>query len=316
MESRHVTLAGHEVTLQSAGRNLADTLTRAFTDVRLEPAGRHGELTIKCWDTESTNVEPPPPPCEDLLRRGYYSVDVNRLRLTFSAVSGVLQAYLSEKQIAYAWFRSTSALPGWEVAAPLRTVISWCAESWGAVLAHAAVVGREDGGILLAGASGAGKSTTALACAAAGQAFLGDDCALVTIQGRPVAHTVYRTAKLDRAFLSSKLASLLSLETDLRHDRSKAILEFPRNRGVSLHRCPVVAVVTQGRTRSNATQLTTVSPARALASLAPSTLLQSPGTGQRSLDLLTELVRSVPCYELQAGAQLGDVAARLLAILR
>lgn len=168
---------------------------------------------------------------------------------------------------------------------------------------------------MLAGASGAGKSTAALAAVASGARFLSDDCALLKMEPGPVAHMVYRTAKVDRTCLASELAALRPYETKLEHDRGKAILAFPRGERMLLARCPIVAVLVQSIAESDGTRIATVSPGRALAALAPSTLLQSPGTGQQSLDVLAEIVNSVPCYELRSGRNLEQVAARLLSLL-
>ena len=60
---------------------------------------------------------------------------------------------------------------------------------------HSAAVEVDGRGVLLIGASGAGKSTTAMACAAAGLGFLGDDLCLVDPRSRTV-HSWYSTMKL------------------------------------------------------------------------------------------------------------------------
>ena len=63
-------------------------------------------------------------------------------------------------------------------------------------------MGTAEGGALLLGASGAGKSTTTLACLASGLAIAGDDFVLVEPAGiDAVVHSISTTAKLSRAAL-------------------------------------------------------------------------------------------------------------------
>ena len=63
-------------------------------------------------------------------------------------------------------------------------------------LMHAGAVGYADGGVLLAGKSGSGKSTTALACLASDLLFASDDYVCVATTAQPWVHSLYSTAKL------------------------------------------------------------------------------------------------------------------------
>jgi hypothetical protein len=67
---------------------------------------------------------------------------------------------------------------------------------------HAGAVAYEGAAALIIGASGAGKSTTVLACAMAGACFLGDDLVLVESAGdndnaEPTVHCLFATLKLN-----------------------------------------------------------------------------------------------------------------------
>jgi hypothetical protein len=64
---------------------------------------------------------------------------------------------------------------------------------------HAGAVAYEGAAALVVGASGAGKSTTVLACAMAGAGFLGDDLVLVESghNAGPVVHCLFATLKLN-----------------------------------------------------------------------------------------------------------------------
>ena len=66
---------------------------------------------------------------------------------------------------------------------------------------HAAAVGTADGGVLIVGRGGVGKSTTALACLAAGMKYVADDYLVVQLDPEPRAFQLYGTAKLEASQL-------------------------------------------------------------------------------------------------------------------
>src|SRR4051794_7273185 len=70
-------------------------------------------------------------------------------------------------------------------------------QRFGRQLLHAAAVGTEQGGVVITGRGGVGKSTAALLCLEAGLAYLGDDYVVVALEPQPMAYSLYCTAKLD-----------------------------------------------------------------------------------------------------------------------
>lgn len=50
-----------------------------------------------------------------------------------------------------------------------------------------------------------------------------------------------------------------------------------------------------------------ISPIEALKALAPSTLFQLIGAGQKDFRAMAELVRTVPCYRLELGTDLAAI---------
>jgi hypothetical protein len=304
LERRELQVGGRRICLEFAGNALTEDLTKFLAPAKL--GHEAPSLRIKVWDTESTGVEPPPAPPALFTRAP--EIERQGQRFAFSAVSSTLQFYDERTSTAHYWVRKPSRVACWERAAPFRTSLAWWAESSGAALVHAAVVGSAERGVLLAGSSGAGKSTTALACLASGLAFLSDDCAMLRIEaGAPTAYGLYRTAKVDATSLGARLHTLSTLDTSLVHDRGKSILALPRQDPRLLLRSDICAVITQTVARDGKTRMRSETPARALQALAPSTLLQTPGVGQRTLDILATLVASVPCYALESGDDLARV---------
>jgi hypothetical protein len=305
-----VSIAGRWVALQFAGEALVEKLTTMLSGTArrgAEPA----EFAIRIWDTVSSGVEPPPPPAAAEVHRGYASLGGGEVRLAYSAVSSTLYALRQADRVAYGWVRDANGIRPWEIAAPFRALLGWWVESWGGVMAHAAVVGTRERGILLAGPSGAGKSTSALACAAVGLGFLGDDCAVITDGPRPEAHALYRAAKLGRSMLGRALARLEPWDTRLPSDRDKAILRLEEPAAKLLRSATIAAVVAHRVGERSETSLRRATAAEVLASLAPSTLLQNPGSGQASLEVLARVVRRCECFTLEAGRDLDELAAKL-----
>ena len=92
---------------------------------------------------------------------------------------------------------SSAATPDWMDRVPFRTILTWWAADRGLAMVHASAVAWGDGAALIAGGSGAGKSTTAMACLAAGLDLLGDDACVVGLDPEPHLWSVYRRAKLE-----------------------------------------------------------------------------------------------------------------------
>ena len=90
------------------------------------------------------------------------------------------------------------AVPWWERAAPLRAeALFWALAGQGRHLVHAGAVGDERGGVLVAGASGSGKTTVTLAALLHGLSYVADDYVLLHDRGELTACSIYGTAKLD-----------------------------------------------------------------------------------------------------------------------
>ncbi len=87
---------------------------------------------------------------------------------------------LEREREAFTCFRDAKRIPAWDVATPFRDLLQgWNRLNDGHVI-HGGVVADEENAVLLAGAGGAGKSSTALACLLHSDLyFLGDDLCLI-----------------------------------------------------------------------------------------------------------------------------------------
>ena len=298
-------VGGHVVRLVSAGPALADILTRPLhpaPEATAEPA-----LTIRVLDSQSSGLPLPPlpwPPDAQFTRNeapGFHRD--HTLLAAFQAEAGLLSLYLPAQREAIVWARSADGLPDYERAAPLRLLFSWWAETVGLQLVHAGAVGRPDGGVLLAGRGGSGKSTSTLACLGSRLQLAGDDYVLVRPGAAPHIFSLYASAKLTPTSLTW-LPHLAPLVANDRPPDEKALLFLRPHAAASLCEGFPLRAILLPRVSGAASRLTPASPAVALRLLAPSTIFQLAGADGTTLTRLAQLVRAAPCYALDLGPDL------------
>lgn len=211
---------------------------------------------------------------------------------------------------ALSWSRDPSRLPVWDTGAPLRTPLRWALRGRRRHLVHAAVVGDARGGVLLAGMSGSGKSTTALACALAGLGFTGDDFCVVEPGTPPVAHALYAIAKVDDAALALLPGLGDRVVWDERTPEGKTLVAP----GAIARALPLRAIVLPHvGTRTGPLQPAVA--AQALLALAPSTLIQLPGSRPVDHAAIAELARALPVFLLELGPDPAAVVAAVRGVL-
>ena len=321
-------LGGGLVRLRFAGSALLPSVLSAFEHVQTDGAGEGDPvLTVEMWDGASTGVLPPPFPLRggDAPVRGetriYPEAGVSILFHggvqprdgTFEAIT----IFDERPSVARYFLTAPDSISWYERAAPLRGVLHWGLARPDRLLVHAGAVGIGGTGVLLAGPAGSGKSTTAVASLLAGHDYLGDDYVLVDMAGsRPVAHSLYATAKLTPA-----ATALLPCLPDIYrghppHDAKKHVVDISRLRpnGVCTS-TSVAAIVLPRLCPGVATGVRPASATAALLALAPTTVFQAPRHDGAALRPLAELARRVPAYVLDLGGspeEVGPVLAQLL----
>jgi hypothetical protein len=221
-----------------------------------------------------------------------------------------------ERRTAVFWIRDWRRLPTWETGAPLRAILHWWLGDHRRGFVHGAGVGLGSGGALIVGKGGSGKSTTALACLDAGLAYAGDDYCLVGATETPYVHSVYSSAKLTPDSMLRFPRLQQTLGTAGRADGEKSVLFlYPSYRSQLLGGFPLRAILVPRITGRSASDVSALSPSKALLQLAPSSLFQLPGRTPAGFAAIAALVRSVPCYTLQLGTDLSGVASAVAAVL-
>lgn len=299
---RSIRIGDSPVRLRFAGDTLAEELGHAFGHL-VDESGDEPALTIHAWDSEDSGTPPPPlPSLAPGSPRGsiVYTADEGR-HIASRPALGQLSAYDGATARAWFWCQSAQELPFWEPAAPFRQILHWWLPDRGALLLHGAAVGREDGGVLLVGAGGSGKSTSALSCLASDLLYAGDDYVAVELEPSPRVLSLFCSGKLapDHSQLLSHLPSPSFAGDGALEEKSVFYVaeRFPERmcRGF-----PLRAIVAP-RVQGTEPRISERGPAQVLAALAPSTLLQLVPARQEALSAMAGLLASIPAFGLDVG---------------
>jgi hypothetical protein len=308
---RYYRLDGHSLRLRFASAAPASVVMPALEHLAAGPDGAPA-LTVWLWDTRSTGVGMPPPPwpVDGFVRaKKGWRLDGPRYRISHEPGSGAFQLLDKQRRLAIVHWTAADRLPQYERGSPLLALLQWWMDRRRVGLIHAAAVGTEEGGVLLVGRGGSGKSTAALACLSAGLRYVGDDYCLLSFRPGPYVSSLYNSAKvsLDQVDRFPLLKPSLSAHSD--PESGKALCFIHRCRPSSLWPgFPVRAVLVPRVTGRPGTTLQSISPARAMLAVAPSSIFHFQGQADRALRRLGRLVKQVPCYALDAGTDLAGIA--------
>lgn len=294
-------IAGRSVLIRYGDQMLAELLTRSMRHLR-DYAASAPDLSIDCWTVAAGLAASRPGGCPV---RGLTYMERGTTHLTWDPPVGPLVIYDRERHRAWIRFGPVDSILNWEVARPFRKILHWWAADCHLQYVHAAAVGSAQGGLLLAGRSGSGKSTTALACLASGMAYAGDDYCLVEPGGTPYVHGLYLSGlgNQQTAELIPALRNALLSGPRLPDDGSAKHLIYADDISPSSVTTgfPLRAIVVPQITGGATSQLLPISPFEALRALAPSTVLQLPGKRGSGLARIADLVRNVPSWKLNLG---------------
>ena len=306
---RSYIIGGYHIRLSFAGAALL-SLTKALEHLAADGQSTP-DLTICLWDSESTGQRMVPRPWSesDFLARGVIQgYNTERIYTAFQHGSGAVSVLDKERNLAVFW-APDARLPYWEYGSPLRSILHWWLLSQGLQLVHAAAVGNSNGGVLIGGKGGSGKSTTALACLESNLNYIGDDYTLLALDsGRPVVHSLYNSAKLNSDHVQRFPALLPKVANPDRLADETALLfvneHYPAKVATQL---PVRAVLLPRVTGLPETRWKRVSVAMSLAALAPSTIFQLPRAGNEAFQFLAAFIRQLPCFSLEVGTNLSTI---------
>lgn len=181
---------------------------------------------------------------------------------------------------------------------------------------HGAAVGHGNGGVLILGHNGAGKSTAALTCLVDGMPYVADDHCLVSLDGEPLAHSIYGTGKVVFEEMGSFPQLAPAAQTHNRPDGEKALY--------FLAGLPIAHLVRRLRLRAiflariahrPRTGLREIGQAEGFRALAESCALHAPTSRAQALRIFRGLVQRLPSYVLELGRDLHSTPAAIRGFL-
>ena len=310
IERMPIVLGGTSLVFEFAGPALLPRLGAPFEHLRT--ADGAAAITVRAWDSESTGVSLPEelPSTWSVYSQSLPAMsDAGSRRWTYFRPDPGLTVFDSPSQEATYWVPAASSLTYGDIAGGFRAIIAWAMAERGMVFLHSAAVAWAGRGALIVGASGSGKSSTALSCLLAGIEYLGDDHCLLDLRDTPRVHSVYAAAKLHDAQLARfpELDAFVVNRDRIAPEKGVAIL-YPAFRDLLPVSRPLSAVLVPRITGREHSTIVPVSPAAALAALAPSTLLQMASADRGGLAAMGRLVRRVPCFSLELGTEPAEIA--------
>jgi hypothetical protein len=293
---------------------LADQMSRALEHLAAPPA-REVALTIDCWDTAGTGVSCPMPhwPARSFAARGeIHDLDGPDMRIAYFSWLKLLNVYFPQRARAYYCLPSARPFPLQQFGSPALTIFSWWFATLGWQLLHAAAVGTSQGGVLIAGHGGAGKSTLAFSTLGSPLRYLSDDYCALAPGTPPQAVALYNSGKLTETSLG--LLPHLRGHAANGHDagREKAIFflheQFPSQQ---LPQVPLRAVVLP-ELSGHESSLEPITPRQLRETIVRSTLVQLAGSAQMDILRLLKLIHPLPAYRLRHGSDFAGTHRLLL----
>lgn len=308
---RHYQVADRRVSFHPAGSALIPFVTPALAHLAAEPAA--AELRVYLYDSASTDT-PFVFPSEEVrarFERGeVWSYRDDGHQLVIDPYSKTATLFDAAAAASWFWTPSAQGFSYHETSFPLRLVWRWWLEPKGIYLTHAAAVANARGAVLVAGPGGTGKSTTALACLAAGLGYVGDDFVLTRAEPSPHVYSLYCSAKMHTAQLRHFARLNNRVINPHRNRDDKALLMLGAQFGDALCMdAPLRALFIPRIRGGGATRLTPLAAPMALRQLAVGTFFVTLNANQAEMDTMAQLARTLPCYTLDLGDRFDEIPA-------
>lgn len=308
-------IAGAPVRLNFAAHGMVSEVARALAHLEAPPRSAADDLTVHIWDGSEAPM--PLPHGWEFAQwardggNGFY-VD-ERYFVAAQASPEMLYMLDVEQRRALFWIADAWHFPYCETAAPLRPLLHEWLSRRGHLPVHGAAVGTADGGLLLVGRGGSGKSNAALSCLRSDLLYASDDFCSVSNEHGWMVHSLYATGKVHPGDLT-RMPWLRPMGDERRRpEEEKAVFFLNEHLPKRLiTHFPLRAVVLVRVAPERFTRIGKVSRGAALRALGMNPLfLSSASAKARRLAVMADLVRALPSYELQIGGDGSDAPARL-----
>ncbi len=212
---------------------------------------------------------------------------------------------------------NTEVMPPWLLSRPILPLIhayatrtEWCP-------VHASAVGRDGKFLLMVGPGGAGKSTAALSCLAAGWQYAGDDFVLIN-PARRLVEPLYSSGRLrvgGPEQLAASLSRFIFAESN-EGDEPRFEMRFGAGeKGASIQGGAIARVLIPRRKGGDTFAIERARPTDAFASMIPYTRIYTPGRAEQLTKKLLAAAGMVSAYFVETGRDAMAIPAGLQPIL-
>lgn len=311
-------IAGNVVCLNFAGTSLLPWLTPAFEHLRIKPV-ENPDLTIHVWDSNSTGIKMPPPPCEwaDFTDRGdIWGFNSKRIKTAFHWSEYSVNVMDLKTNTAVYWVKNPNGFPYWVYSSPFRTIIQWWIEKNGGQLMHAAAVGTKNGAVLITGKGGSGKSTSAITCLNGGLKYLGDDYVIIKKDPEPKVYSLYSTAKLNLEDMH-RFPNLKPLAGKrVKENQEKEVLFlYPKLKEQIVDEMPLKAILTPQIMPVEETVIEPASFWPIQRAMSFTTMSQLPGVGMHTQKYISQFISMLPCFTLKPGSNFDKITKTIASFI-
>jgi hypothetical protein len=293
-----------------SGRELAELCERRLV-TRVDGERVEDRAEILALDSTLADWEPPAPWLEGahftsrLFEKAFEGVGLRG----FHHDTPSWQIFDPEAGFGVFTLHNPMGIPPWETGSPLRLFLHWAHARHGRRLTHAAAVGVENAGALVVGASGSGKSGTALACLLNGLHCAGDDYVVVENDGDISASAVFRIFKQDSQGLQRAGLDARDERWGVTNWHGKYEFDaMELSPKTFARRLPVRAILLPRIARLERTRIEPVSASAAALALAPSAVFQLPGDTDGGLRFFSDLARRLPAFRVLLSENPAEIA--------
>jgi len=285
-------------------------------------APRAQHIKVAMVDTSAIGAPPPPvlagteamlaPDDEVNLRDG------SRILAIHQAQSRTWETFDIVRGLGLILTADASRIAPWEWAAPFKRMIAWASAGRPHGLLHGAVLARAGQGVMLAGGSGVGKSTTTAAAILRGLQTAGDDVALIEWRepGIVLAHAAYDSLKVGEGSLALLGGRIAAYGKAVGPGIAKHLLRISDVApGALTATVRLRAVLLPRLARAKRSSLGPAAPGAMLRALGPHSSYVMRVTPESSFVLAARLAREAPCLALDLSSDPLEAAAFLETVL-
>jgi len=230
------------------------------------------------------------------------SQEINQKSIAIDLGINAIYYFDHGAKIAGVWLASRSEYYLPTFITPFRTVINRLMKEESGVIIHASAIDTAGKGLLIAGASGSGKSTLSLYAAANGKGILGDD-AIAYSNGN--LYSIYRFAKAKPGLLNLDSGKFATRQySNVLPEDQKTSIDLMASRISFIRKSPLRAIIFPRV--GDEPSINSIGRSQALKIMAPNTMSELLGGTKCSFDVIAELCRNYPSFELTLGGNLDE----------